>query len=53
MLHAMHGEIHGSLEHGQQTVYQPDTAGECEEFGRSRRDVLDDERADGQMEEGR
>ncbi len=43
MLHTMHGEIHGSLEYSQQTVHQPDTAGEFEEL-RSRRDVLDGRR---------
>jgi hypothetical protein len=27
LLYAMHGEVHGGMEHCQQTVYQQDTAG--------------------------
>ena len=27
MLHAVHGEVHGSVEYSQQAVHQPDTAG--------------------------
>jgi hypothetical protein len=28
MLHPVHGEIHGSLEHGQQAIHREDSAGE-------------------------
>lgn len=32
MLHSVHGEVHGGMEHSQQAVYWEDTAGECKEF---------------------
>jgi hypothetical protein len=32
MLHAMHGEIYGGMEHSFETVHQPDTAGAGEKF---------------------
>jgi hypothetical protein len=32
MLHAMHGEIYGGMEHSFETVHQPDTAGAGKKF---------------------